>query len=364
MKPFFTILLFLFSIQLSLGQDQLDGPYIDYYDSGELKVEGQYKNKKRVGDWKSYHKNGQVSSLYSYKKGKRSKIFTSYYKDGTQKNKTEKIDDEYISTGYYENGKLKYKRQVETGYYIGYFQSGALKLEANYFEWELISEWKRYYENGQLEWLVTYKDGYRDGLYKHYYKNGDLKIEGSNSRDRLDGEEKRYLLGNILEWKGNYAKGVLSKTWTKYNTNGKKIAKVKFKEGVASKPEFSDTLMPTKVAEGVFERMPVFPGCEDVLGNRAQKKCANRIVAELIVSNFDKDMIANLGLSPGRKRIFVIFKIDKTGHVKDVKARGPHSKLEAEARRIIKMLPVVKPGTQRGKPVTMPYSIPIVFQLK
>ena len=58
-----------------------------------------------------------------------------------------------------------------------------------------------------------------------------------------------------------------------------------------------------------------------------------------------------------------MFKIDKSGTVKDIKVRGSHPMLEDEARRIIKKIPTVEPGTQRGEPVTMPFSIPIVFMV-
>ena len=362
MKLIFTIILFLFSIQLSFAQDQPDGPFIDYYDTGELKVEGQYKNDKRVGAWKSYHKNGQISRLYSYNKGKRNKEYISYYNNGTLKNITEKIDDEYISTGYYKSGDLKYKRQVETGYYKGYFESGVIKLEANYLEHDLVGEWKRFYENGQLEWFVTYKDGYRHGLYKQYYENGDLKTEGNNSKDKVHGEEKRFLENNVLEWTGNYNKGLLSGSWTKYSAIGDKSEKVKFKKGIASKSQFVDVLTLTKVAEGITEFIPIYPGCENALTNKTRKACMNRNIKMFIVKTFNKD-IAN-GLSSGKKRIIIKFKLDKKGDIEIVKVTGPSAPLKLEAYRVVKMLPKIKPAIQRGKPVIFPFSLPIVFQVQ
>jgi len=362
MKSIFTILLVLFSFHLSFSQNYPDGPFKDYYDSGELKVEGQYKNKKRVGAWKSYYKNGQISKLYSYKNGKRNKINTSYYKDGIVKSKTEKIGDEYIGTGFYKSGKLKYKRQVETGYYNGYFESGAIKTEANYLEFDLIDEWKRFYENGQLAWLVTYKDGYRHGAYKHYYQNGDIKLEGSNSKDKVDGEEKRFLINNVLEWEGNYSKGLMNKTWTKFNTNGDEIEKIKYKKGVASNSLYTDLLIPTKVAEGVTDIIPIYPGCEDSLTNKTRKACMNRNVNSFIVKNFNKNIAKNL--TSGKKRIIVNFKADKNGNIEIVKVVAPSVNLQIEAYRVIKLLPKLTPALQNGKFKIFPFSIPIVFQVQ
>ncbi|HBO29337.1 MAG TPA: energy transducer TonB, partial [Leeuwenhoekiella sp.] len=45
-------------------------------------------------------------------------------------------------------------------------------------------------------------------------------------------------------------------------------------------------------------------------------------------------------------------------------SRGPHPRLEQEAARVIKLLPQMTPGMQRGKAVGVLYSLPIVFQVQ
>ena len=362
MKYFFALITILFCVKFSQAQE--NGPYKDYYDSGELKIEGQYQFKKRVGEWKNYYKNGQVSSIYNYKNGKRNKESRSFYKDGTLSRKTEKVGEHYIVTGYYESGKLKYERQDQTGYYKSYFESGEIEIATNYIDSELSGEWKRFHKKGQIEWIVNYKDGYRNGVYKQFYKNGDIKLEGENKKDIKNGEEKHYLPNNVLEWKGNYSNGKLDKTWIRYDVNGKKLEKFKFKNGLSLKSIVDIGLVEVKVPEGVLERVPVYPGCEEELTNKRRKRCMSQNVNNLIMSNFNKKLAANIGLSPGKKRIFVMFKIDKKGNVKAIKTRGPHPILEVEAKRVIKMLPKLQPGYQRGKPVIVPYSLPIVFQIQ
>ena len=59
----------------------------------------------------------------------------------------------------------------------------------------------------------------------------------------------------------------------------------------------------------------------------------------------------------------MIFKIDEDGHVANIRARAAHRALEAEATRVIALLPKMKPGLIRGKPVKVPYSLPIVFKI-
>ncbi len=119
-----------------------------------------------------------------------------------------------------------------------------------------------------------------------------------------------------------------------------------------------------EVPFSVIENVAVFPGCEKKKGNTAKKACMNEKVNKFINKKFNTDLASDLGLPPGRKRIFVQFKVDKSGNITSIGARGPHPGLEKEAKRVIGLLPKMKPGRQRGKAVVMPFSIPIVFQVQ
>ena len=60
-------------------------------------------------------------------------------------------------------------------------------------------------------------------------------------------------------------------------------------------------------------------------------------------------------------RVFVQFYINSKGEIDAIRTRGPDKLLEKEAHRIVASLPQMIPGKQRGKPVSVPYSIPINF---
>ncbi|EGV44329.1 energy transducer TonB [Bizionia argentinensis JUB59] len=111
----------------------------------------------------------------------------------------------------------------------------------------------------------------------------------------------------------------------------------------------------------VVENVPVFPGC---LGksNDELRKCFNAKINEHIRKHFKYPESA-LDLNIHGK-VHVMFIIDTQGHVSGVKSRGPNVLLEREAERIIGLLPVMEPGKQRGKPVKVPYMIPINFQIE
>lgn len=118
-----------------------------------------------------------------------------------------------------------------------------------------------------------------------------------------------------------------------------------------------------EVPFSVIENVPVFPGCENKKGNNAKKACMSEKISRFVNKKFNTDLAGELGLS-GRQRINVIFKIDKSGNITNIMARAPHPGLEKEAKRVIGLLPKMQPGKQRGKSVTVPYSLPILFQVQ
>ncbi len=109
----------------------------------------------------------------------------------------------------------------------------------------------------------------------------------------------------------------------------------------------------------VIEDVPIFPGCEKS-GNK--KQCFQEMMQKHIRKNFRYPEIAQeMGV---QGRVSVVFTIMKDGSIGNIRMRGPDKNLEAEALRIIKRLPKMTPGKQRGRAVKVPFSIPITFKLQ
>ena len=113
----------------------------------------------------------------------------------------------------------------------------------------------------------------------------------------------------------------------------------------------------------MIENVPVYPGCESANGNAAKKKCMSDKINKFVNKKFDTELANELGLE-GRQRISVQFKIDKNGNITDVRARAPHPRLEQEAVKVVKALPKMTPGRQRGQAVGVLYALPILFQVQ
>ena len=111
----------------------------------------------------------------------------------------------------------------------------------------------------------------------------------------------------------------------------------------------------------IIENVPVFPGCENIQGNDERKACFQEKVQKHVLKEFNYPQIAvELGIEG---KVYVQFVIDAQGKITDIRTRGPDRGLEKEAARIIATLPQMKPGMQRGRPVRVPYSIPVNFKL-
>ncbi len=109
----------------------------------------------------------------------------------------------------------------------------------------------------------------------------------------------------------------------------------------------------------IIEEVPIYPGCK---GTNAQKKaCLQEKIQKLVSKNFDTGLANDLGLSPGRKKVYVQFKIDRNGNIVDIRARGPHARLEKEATRVVGKIPKMTPGKQRNRPVGVKYTLPITL---
>lgn len=106
-----------------------------------------------------------------------------------------------------------------------------------------------------------------------------------------------------------------------------------------------------------IEEVPVFPGCKG--SKKELRDCFNKKMQKHFAKKFNADLPNELGLSPGKKRIIMLFKIDKTGNIVGIRTKAPHPRLQKEAVRIIKLLPKMKPGKQRGRAVGVKYTLPM-----
>jgi hypothetical protein len=111
---------------------------------------------------------------------------------------------------------------------------------------------------------------------------------------------------------------------------------------------------------GIYEKPPVFKGCEDQPIDNL-KICFNTKLNQYIFENFNVPQEVPNDSYKGD--IKVLFEVDKTGTVSVVYVDAVYDALKEETRRIFDSLPQLQPGTYNGKPTFYQYSLSIKIPL-
>lgn len=121
-------------------------------------------------------------------------------------------------------------------------------------------------------------------------------------------------------------------------------------EYIYEAPEIEEETIEEEEVFLSVEENPEFPGGPAKLMEYVQK-------------NLKYPMMARESGIQGR--VFVNFVVEKDGSISNVNVlRGIGGGCDEEAIRVVQNLPKFKPGKQRGNPVRVSYTLPIVFRLQ
>jgi protein TonB len=109
-----------------------------------------------------------------------------------------------------------------------------------------------------------------------------------------------------------------------------------------------------------IEDVPMFRSCKNVFKSQRRECFQNKMTKHIRKHFYYPKYAFNRGI---QGRVFVQFIIEKDGSISEIKTRGADKSLEKAALKIIKKLPKLIPGKANGKPVRVPYSIPITWKL-
>ena len=112
----------------------------------------------------------------------------------------------------------------------------------------------------------------------------------------------------------------------------------------------------------IVENMPALAHCKTMRGDE-RHQCTQMEIIKYVSKNTKYPPIAKDAGIQGT--VFVYFVVGKDGKVKDVKVlREVDSRLDKEAKRVVESLPRFDPGSQRGKNVSVQYTIPVKFIIR
>ena len=190
----------------------------------------------------------------------------------------------------------------------------------------------------------------KDGKFKLPVKKGDVIIIS------YVGLQTQQLLvrgdTNLVVWMKDDVQNLEEMVVVGYASNGvgapssdpdKKVA------AVVNIPKVKETPQEEVIFQ-VVEEMPQFPG-----GMAEAMK--------FLAKNIKYPVAAQEAKIEGR--VIVQFVVGRDGNVSDVKVmHGVNPELDAEAIRVVSMMPNWIPGKQRGKAVAVKYTMPIMFRLQ
>ncbi len=185
MKLFTGVVIDSFDIGVSglLVDGRWEGIYRKWYQSGQLKGEGNFENGKYHGLVRVWYENGQLQVESNYENGKYHGLGRMWYEDGQLQVEWNHENGEPHGLGreWYENGQLKGEWNYENGEVHGlvrnWYENGQLKGEWNYDNGEMVGLQRDWYENGQLRVESNYENGELHGLSREWYENGQLMGE-------------------------------------------------------------------------------------------------------------------------------------------------------------------------------------------
>ena len=257
---------------------------------------------------------------------------------------------------YYLNGgirrEVRYRKGKKEGRDVYYYPNGKIKSESNYTDGKEVGAWQLWYPNGQAKTKGTMvAKATISGLSR---LNNVTRVESywdSTGRQLVENGNGTYVNtheNGTISSKGAYVDGYEQGEWTEYYPDGTLHYLEQYDNG-----EVTDGILyrrdGTQTHYNQFEVMPEFQGGINGLMDYLSSKVK----------------YPSKALKMGRQgTVYVGFVIDREGNVGEVNAlKGIDQECDAEAVRVVRIMPPWTPGLQRGEPVPVKYTLPIRFTI-
>lgn len=215
--------------------DAQDSVYTEWYETGHLKVKGEYYLGIPVGRWENYYLDGRLKSVEEIIDSVN--YVREFYLPDERHTQTI-INGEGEMTTYYTTGGVKEWYNFKGGLKDGAFEElsvyGYITLQGEFREGKKNGEWKYYYYTGDLEKVSHYTDDVLEGKYEYYYDNGQLNVTGKYSGGLKEGEWTWFTNRGTRDMQGTFRQGEQHGDWTYWYPTGELSYHAKFTDGKRS----------------------------------------------------------------------------------------------------------------------------------
>jgi TonB family protein len=266
-------------------------------------------------------------------------------------------DGTLISKGFVSGNSFSSK----TGLHTFYYKNGNKRSEGLYFTDNVkriigmqSGMWTYWYENGkknkELYYTPSEKEKYpQEDILNYWDTTGMQKVKDGNgdyfeiqTQKEFDDVEKICISGKVKNKKPDG-------TWTGIFTDGKPYCTELYENGTLVKGESLDRAG-NKYSYTKVLIYPEFAG-----GDMGLIKFLQRTIQ---YPQFERDYDV-------QGKVILRFIIDEKGKVTYPRIiRSVSPGLDKESLRVIKILPDFSPAMLRGKPVRVPYNLPVVYKLQ
>ena len=203
-----------------------------WYENGQKKYEGKFKDGKRHGLWMIWHANGQKKSEKNYKDDQEVKGSEKFWNskgepvDSLEETELDGVNYEEIVTrdgiGFHGGSDTPY-----TGNVFAFYLNGEREMEGSLKDGKWHGPSILYYKNGQRRIKENWKNGETDGLWVEWYENGQKEKEGNLKKGKVDGLVILWHENGQKKGEVNWANGEIVEVSEKYwNNKGEPVESI------------------------------------------------------------------------------------------------------------------------------------------
>ncbi len=238
------------------------------------------------------------------------------------------VEDYYMSDSLYRQSLMSHVDPVSQYYDVQegngtwYYESGIKEKQASFVNGKLVDLCRTWTTEGAIKDSIYYSNGKPDGESVVFFSNGKIRTTCVYAKGQKNGLLKRYWPSGQLRREEMYHSDVMD--WGKcYDSTGHEI------------PYF------------IADAPPEYPGGEDEMMAFLGRNIHYPPMAR------DNDI---------QGQVIIQFVVNTDGRLSNYKVVRPVSPiLEAEALRVVKLMPNWKPGKEEGEWSNIIYNLPIHF---
>ena len=139
-------------------------------------------------------------------------------------------------TDYHDNGRRKWRAEIEDnrygGKYTSWWPNGLMQEEGTYTKGRRHGLFTFYHDNGQPKERGAFSDGARSGIWTTWHQNGRKQSEGLYEDDRKIGDWREWHDNEQLSEEAKFVDGKMHGVVTVYFPNGERRQQWHFENGV------------------------------------------------------------------------------------------------------------------------------------